>query len=78
MIVVNGGLDLHTADMNLLLPTTLPSFYKSLVQIGHIVTEIRTFCVNGDLDLHFQDHMLQELDSQAHCDHFGENMMKIG
>ena len=30
-----------------------------------------------DLDLHFQGHLLQELDGQTHCDHFGENLMKF-
>ena len=34
--------------------------------------------VNFDLDLHFEDHLLQELDGQTHCNHFGENLMKIG
>ena len=26
----------------------------------------------------FQGHLLQELDDQIQCDHFGENLMKIG
>ena len=32
----------------------------------------------NDLDLHFQDHLLQEWDGQLQCEYFGENMMKIG
>ena len=31
----------------------------------------------NDLDLHFQGHLLQELDGQPQCDHFGGNLMKI-
>ena len=33
--------------------------------------------VNFDRDLHCQGHLLQELDGQAYCDYFGENLMKI-
>ena len=29
------------------------------------------------IDLHFQGHLLHELDDKTHCDHFGENLMKI-
>ena len=31
--------------------------------------------VNFNLDLHFQGHLLH---GQAQCDHFGENLRKIG
>ena len=40
-------------------------------------SKMRIF-VNVYLDLQFQDHLLQELDSQTHCDYNVENMMKIG
>ena len=33
--------------------------------------------INFYLDLHFQGHLLQELNYQTQCDHFGENFMKI-
>ena len=33
--------------------------------------------VNFDLDLHFQGHVLQEIDDQAQCDHFGEKFMSV-
>ena len=32
---------------------------------------------NFDTDLHFQGQLLQEFDGQTHCDHSGENLMKI-
>ena len=31
--------------------------------------------VNVDLHIHFQGHLLQELDGQTQCDHFGENLL---
>ena len=34
--------------------------------------------VKVDLGLHFQGHLLQALDGQTQCDHFGENIIKIG
>ena len=27
--------------------------------------------VNFDIDVHYQGHLLQELDGQTYCDHFG-------
>ena len=33
--------------------------------------------VNLDHDLHFHGHLLQELDGQPQCDHFGENCCKF-
>ena len=39
--------------------------------------DLRIF-VNYDTDLHFQGHLLQELDSQTQCDNIGEYSMKIG
>ena len=33
--------------------------------------------VNFNLDIHFQCHLLQELDDQTHYDHFGKNLMEI-
>ena len=34
--------------------------------------------LNFDLDLDSQGNLLQELDDQTQCDHFEENVMKIG
>ena len=34
--------------------------------------------VNFLIDIHFQGYLLQELDGQIQCDHFGVNLMKIG
>ena len=40
------------------------------------VSKMRTFA-NSYLNLHFQGHLLQELDGQTKCDKFGENLIKI-
>ena len=37
---------------------------------------MRTF-INFYIALQFLGHLLQELDGQTQCDHFGENFMKI-
>ena len=36
-----------------------------------------TFFIHFDTELHVQGHLLQELDDQTECDHFGGNIMKI-
>ena len=48
------------------------------VFLGNICVSKMSIIVNFDLDLKFHAHLLQEFDGQIQCDHFGENLMKIG
>ena len=49
--------------------------------LGGFFTNIRSskidYFLNFDLDLRFQDYLLQELDDQLQCNHFAEDLMKI-
>ena len=40
-----------------------------LVFLINIRFSTMSIFVNVDLELHFQGHLLQELDGQTHCDH---------
>ena len=55
---------------------------SATIDIWSIFRNIRvskmSIFINFDLDLHFQGHLLQELDHQTQYNHFGENLMKIG
>ena len=80
MMFVIGGIDAEFGYPSTLLTT---NYHSQDLTLGVIyftnihLKKMRIF-VNADLDLHFQGHLLQELDGQTKFDHFSENMMKIG
>ena len=43
----------------------------------NIHDSIMRIFVHFNINLHFQDHLLQELNDQTQCDHLDENLMKI-
>ena len=70
---------LHVNWCDVLAVPQLHHFGERLVQIGHIIAEIKIIVifVNGNLDLHFQGQLMKFFCCQ-HCHHFYESLVKNG